>query len=120
MANPFRRSRPKVNAGRPSEKNTAKRLGGRLTPASGAVEGAKGDIVLDDFLVEAKSTIKNSISLKLDWLLKITGEARKVGKTPALAITFTTGNGRPVHNGRYVIIREDDFKELIDGDKLGL
>jgi hypothetical protein len=55
--------------------------------------GAKGDMTKGQFLVESKSTINGSLGLKLDWLLKIGGEARALGKTPAMLLNFTTGDG---------------------------
>ena len=61
--------------GRVAETKTGKRLGGRMVAASGAMIGVKGDIDLDDFLVENKSTVNGSMSLKLQWLQKISHEA---------------------------------------------
>lgn len=116
--NPFlnRQTKTKIGeTGNRSEKKTAKRLGGRQTPASGAMAGAKGDIELPAFLVEAKSTIKESISLKREWLTKISGEALGKNKAPCVAITFTTENGLPKPRGKWILIREQDFKELTDG-----
>jgi hypothetical protein len=104
------------DTGRKAESRTAKRLSGRLTPASGASIGAKGDIHTPTFLIENKSTVKESISLKLDWLRKITTEARGVDRSPALAIQFTDEAGRPLRNGRWMCIRESDYRELTEGD----
>lgn len=98
--------------GNQSEKKTAKRLGGKPTPASGALAGAKGDIELPKFLVEAKSTIKESISIKREWLMKISGEALAKGKAPALVVTFTTENGTPKPRGKWILITEQTFREL--------
>lgn len=91
-------------AGRASEKRLAKQLGGKVRPASGAVEGLKGDIVFDNVLMEAKSTLKNSISIKHDWLAKIATEARNDGKTPALAVSFVTPEGKPVVSGDWIMV----------------
>ena len=102
-------------AGRASETRLARRLAGKQTPASGAMVGAKGDVVLPAFLVEGKSTTNASMSLQLDWLAKITTEARGVGKEPALAIQFTTGDGRPVKFGSWVMVPEALWKEITDG-----
>ena len=92
------------DAGRASEKKLIQELGGRGRPASGALAGAKGDIDLGTILMEAKSTVKDSLSLKLDWLAKITAEARSEGKTAALAITFTRPDGNTVPNGAWVLV----------------
>lgn len=91
----------------------AKRLGARLTPASGAAN-TKGDAVLGDMLLEAKSTTANSMSLKLDWLIKIASEALLTGRTPALTVTFTNDKGDPHRDGAWVLIPERVFKDLTD------
>jgi hypothetical protein len=91
-------------AGRASEKILAKKLGSRPRPASGAMEGAKGDVDLKTVLLEAKSSTGASISVKHAWLSKIAHEARSEGKSPALAVSFVTGDGRPVREGEWVMI----------------
>lgn len=72
------------------EAETAATLGGRGTKASGALDGDKGDVsVVDDldFLVECKSTVKKSLSIKGAWLNKITTEAGPL-RVPLLAVRF--------------------------------
>ncbi len=103
-------------AGRPSEVKTAKRLGGRVTAASGATRG-KGDIVLPAWLVEAKSTTHHSITLPLDWLVKIAHEARMTGRQGALTVTFVNGDGSPRKNGAFVLIEEHVWRELTQRDE---
>jgi len=97
--------------GQKAEKLTAKRLGGRARRGSGAIEGYKGDIEVGIFLLENKSTINRALSIKLDWLDKISREAREEGKTPGLSIQFVDKQGRPVRHGRWVLIPEDEFLE---------
>lgn len=113
--NPFtdRQSRGTHKHGQKSERKTAKRLGGTTRPGSGSVDGAKGDILLSDYLVENKCTEHKSISLKLEWLNKISVEAREEGKSPALSIQFVDKQGNSKKRGRWVLITEDDFKEMI-------
>ena len=89
-----------------------------MIAASGAMIGVKGDIDLDDFLVENKSTVNGSMSLKLQWLQKISHEALGRSKRPALAIQFTDAKGDPLKNGSYVMVSERDFQELIDKDSV--
>ena len=108
-----RREQHKIGkAGRASEKRLTKDLGGRGRPASGALEGAKGDIDLGPVLLEAKSTTNTSMALKLDWLLKIGREARSEGKTPALAVSFIQPDGRPLVDGEWCLIPMRRFQEL--------
>lgn len=70
-----------------SEKDTAEKLGGRAVPASGAGI-RKGDISLDNFLIEQKETSLNSLMVTRDWLVKIDREAYGEGKIPALLLKF--------------------------------
>lgn len=100
-------------SGRSSEKRLAKQLGGRVRPASGAMEGAKGDIDLGSVLLEAKSTTGQSMGIKHAWLSKIGKEARSEGKTPVLAISFVNEDGSPVMDGEWVAIPRYKFEEML-------
>ena len=82
------------------EKELAKDLGAKTTPASGATPFRKGDMRLNGYLIESKATANKSISIKLEWLLKIEKEALNEDKTP-LIILEIDGN-------RYFIFRERD------------
>lgn len=101
-------------AGRASEKRLAKQLNGRAQPASGAVEGLKGDIVFAKVLMEAKSTTGNSISIKHEWLSKIAYEARNETKIPAVAISFVTPEGKPVISGDWVMVPRHVWEEHLN------
>jgi hypothetical protein len=116
MTNPYMDRRKKCNNGhgRFAEKKAAHRLGGRLTPASGAKIHSKGDFSTDQLLFENKSTKHKSFSVKLPWLDKITLEATEKGKIPALAMQFVGTTGEPLDNGAWVMLREVDFMELIE------
>ncbi len=105
------------DAGRASETRLAKDLGAMLRPASGAVEGIKGDMALPDHLIEAKSTTGRSISLQHSWLGKITKEAREQALRPAVTLSFTHENGRPVPNGHWVAVPLHDWLELLEAAK---
>lgn len=101
-------------AGIVAEKKLAGRLGARLTAGSGSGQrSAKGDMHLLNFKLECKSTVNASMSLKLDWLMKISTEAVMAGKEPALAVQFVTGDGQTLPFGSWVMVREDAWKELI-------
>lgn len=121
MSNPFFERQKKERAiggiGRKSEENVARRLGARLQPNSGAMLGVKGDMTLEDWLLEAKSTEANSMSLSLDWLAKISREAQSATKYPALTVTFVDAQGRPVPKGAWVMIPEYMFRELVEGSE---
>ena len=59
------------------EKRVAKTLKGRQTANSGATKWSKGDVVTDDWLIEAKTVTKEqkTFSIKKEWLLKNKEEA---------------------------------------------
>ena len=112
LMNGFKRSQHGSH-GRLAEEKAARRLGARLTPASGACDGAKGDMSTEDMLIENKATKNASMSLKLEWLQKIAHEAQGRGKQPALALQFVSENGNPRPDGAWVCIPEWVYNELI-------
>jgi hypothetical protein len=71
------------------EKRVAKVIKGRRTPRSGGIPFFKSDVRSKDFFCEAKETGKKSISLKAQWLKKISEEALLNGKFPLVALTFS-------------------------------
>jgi hypothetical protein len=116
MSNPFikRTTRSKTAHGNLSEKRVAKRLGYRQTPASGALDHAKGDFKSKDFLGEAKATTKESISLKLAWLRKNESHALLIGRKPVLVLSFVRPSGAGVAGGTsdYVVLPLGVFEEI--------
>lgn len=70
------------------ESRLAKQLGGQVQPASGAIRGFKGDIKLDDFIMDSKGTIADYLNLKTREFVKITKEALENRKHPAIIFTF--------------------------------
>jgi|ERR1035437_3350924 hypothetical protein len=107
-------SRGKSSHGKASEKKLAKSIGARLTPASGALDSAKGDMKIGDFLIESKSTINKTISLELDFFIKIAHEATFTGKNPALTVSFVNGDGSPKRDSEWVCIPLALFKNIIE------
>jgi hypothetical protein len=81
----------------------------RCTPGSGSYWANKGDVVSEDFRIEAKTKAKPSdqITIKKEWLNKIEMEALETRKTPALAISFGDGVD-------YFILRAEDFIKIIE------
>lgn len=96
--------------GTTSERRVVKGVGGRLTPASGALKGAKSDGTWDTpsenyrLRLESKATINASMSLKHDWLCKIASEARETNRQPVLVMSFTNGDGRAKKDGDWAMI----------------
>ncbi len=71
-------------------KSLAQLMYARRQMASGSVWMAKGDIISELFLVEAKTKVSptKSFSIKRSWLNKIDWEAYLAGKIPVLAFSF--------------------------------
>ena len=93
------------------EKHVAKKFGGKQQPNSGATPFAKGDVVLDNWLVECKTCTKNkdSFSIKKEWLEKNNKEALFIGKQyNTLGFNFGP-NGK-----MYYILDENTFNEIIN------
>lgn len=93
------------------EKKIAKEIGGKRTANSGATKFDKGDIVVNEWLVEAKTCMqpKKSFSIKQDWLLKLKEEQYATGKMYS-SLCFDFGNEKD----RYYIIDEPTFKYLME------
>lgn len=102
-------------AGRKAEKKTLEAYGASAVPNSGAAN-AKGDGGLPGFLMEIKSTTRDSLTLKREMLHKIEGEAHAEGVEPCLAVVFTDGSGEPRRGGSWICITRDLFEELTNGD----
>lgn len=71
-----------------------------------------------DWLLEAKSTVSDSLSIRYSWLGKISNEALIEGKRPALSVSFVDRSGRAVNFGDWVLVPRKVFDELrgeVDG-----
>ena len=92
------------------ETAVAKDLGGQRQPNSGATMFAKGDVTLEDWLLECKTKTKKSESITIhkEWLDKNDKEALFVGK-PHNALAFNFGPNEK----NYYIISEELFQELV-------
>lgn len=99
------------------EKGVAKRLSGKVQPNSGATKFYKGDVVLDNWLIECKTKVSESqsISIKKEWISKNEEEAFAMGKEHN-AICFNFGGEHGVDN--YYIISEDEFRRLVNCEKV--
>ena len=89
----------------------ANRFGGNRVKNSGATMFAKGDVSLDNILLEVKTKTTNasSITIQKEWLLKNDKEALFMGK-PYSALAFNFG---PNENN-YYIINEEMFELLLN------
>lgn len=64
------------------ELHIAKKTGGIITPNSGGTRFGGGDVLTEDFLIEAKTPTKEkkSFSIKKEWLEKANEQAFEQGK----------------------------------------
>jgi Holliday junction resolvase len=103
---------------RAQEDRIADRLGGKRVRGSGASIYSKADVRdvtvgEEGFLTECKTTKHGSMSVKWDWLTKITKEAMAVQKEPALAIEIRGGKECHVTDRDWIAIPVRVFEELI-------
>ena len=89
----------------------ANATGGQRTPNSGATTWSKGDVLTEQFLLEAKTKTTHSDSIKInkEWFDKNRQEKAFMGK-PHSAIVFNFGPGE---ENQY-IIDEYLFLELLE------
>lgn len=111
----------KSSHGKRSESRVAKKLGAKLTPSSGALRSAKGDMRQKSgtmkWAQEAKSTIHDTMSIDLGWLVKIQHEAIAINCNPALTVSFVTPEGKARPHGDWVMMPLQTYHELLE--KLG-
>ena len=93
------------------ETQIADATGGQRTPNSGATIWSKGDVLTEQFLLEAKTKTTHSDSIKInkEWFEKNKQEMAFMGK-PHSAIVFNFGPGEENH----YIIDEYLFLELLE------
>lgn len=89
------------------EKRVAKSVNGRIVIASGALD-VKGDVLTDDIMFECKTTKKSKYPFKVNTWLKVSTEAKKVGKCPVVYIDVKDFiySYKPLG---VIIFRRDDF-----------
>lgn len=92
------------------EQSIAKNLGGSCQPNSGATNFRKGDVIVDEWLIEAKTKVIPSETLVFhkDWLTGIEEERAQMLKSYC-AVCFSFGDGQ-----NYYAVDEKTFKFLLD------
>jgi len=94
------------------EKRLAKKLGGQRQKGSGSQPYSKGDVRTVELLTEAKRTDKKSISIKVQYLDKITKEATSYDCVPAVAIAFE--DTPPLVPKDWILVPAEFLRELLD------
>lgn len=96
------------------ERKVAEELGGRPTPNSGGIDGFKGDVSLEEYLIECKFTGRKAYSLPVAELNKASREAFEADKEPLMIIRIDKGVGSLYLNQWFVIpenVFEDNFSD---------
>lgn len=93
------------------EQDIADKLGGFRRPASGAFSGLKGDIALNELLMDSKSTVGEILSVGRKDVIKITKEAYGDGKEPALVLTWV--NMVPTVEKEWVAVPMSVFMRML-------
>lgn len=90
------------------EKQIAKAVSGKKVANSGATAFNKGDVITDNFLIEAKTCTKEqkTFTLHKEWFSKNKEEAFAMGK-PYNAVVFDFGDGE-----QHYVIDEKLFLQL--------
>lgn len=97
------------------ELELAKKLGGKRQIASGAIDGYKGDVKLDDFLLDSKETDGDEIRVDRTMIMKISREALGNNREPGLVLTWNKlAVGIPKE---WVVIPIDVFMKLLKGSQ---
>lgn len=92
------------------EKQLARKLGGKITPNSGGTKFGGGDVLLDDWLIEAKTPMKpqDGFTIKKEWIAKAAEQAFEQNKNNStLAFRFTPDGPD------YFVIDFNTFKMLL-------
>ena len=105
-----------VKRSKKDEERIAEELGGERLARSGAhqwskhdFKTARGDVITPRLLIEHKETARKSMSLKREWLEKVTEGALDVSRDPAVVITFMDGRKRE----DWMLVRLEDFKRYM-------
>lgn len=103
----------KMKASRKSEKELAKKIGGKLKTGSGNTWRSKGDVATEQFLLDDKTSVSGdmkSYSINKAKFYKHHKDARMEGKIGLYRINMGKGKG-------LIILDENDFWELMEGMK---
>ena len=105
-----------LNLGQKTERAILKKIGARRQPGSGAIAGFPNDGVKGRFLIEVKSTERNSLGIKRKWVEDLEENALTRGKIPVLVLVFNKRGVAPYYDFRqaqeWVAIPRWKFEQL--------
>jgi hypothetical protein len=97
------------------EGDAANSVGGERHIGSGRLQGLKSDASSEEYQVECKQTSKQSLSVTLEWLEKISTEAMGRGKVPIMHFRFL--NAPPAVSKDWVLVPEWQWKRILSDAK---
>ena len=111
---------PRRSAGQEAERRVIKKIGAVPQPASGAFPGMPHDGIKGKYLIEVKSTVKQSIGMKLEWLTDLGNNALMRDKVPALIVVFeellyaSESKVKTRVMEQWVLVPLSDFEKITD------
>ncbi len=98
--------------GQKAEKAVLKKIKARPQPASGSLPGMPNDGIKGRYLIEVKSTVKKSISIKRKWIDELEDNAMMRGKIPTLILVFDDPNAGIIPYSEWVTVPLQHYKQL--------
>jgi len=98
------------------EQRVARMMKGKRQRGSGSSMYAKGDVKLEDFLIDCKQTKHASMRITGDMLSKISKEAAGMGKDPMLEIEIQGYKKDQWMEHRWVMVPMSVMQKLIEGE----
>lgn len=99
---------------RAQERKIAKEVGGKVVKGSGCMRHAKGDVKMEQFLIEAKTTDAASYALTVETMNKVIDEGLEIGKEAILQLDFRK------HQLRLAVVPWMNFQLMLDDTKLAM
>ena len=101
------------------ERRVAEDVGGHAMPGSGSIDGFKGDVVCNDFIVECKFTAQKAYSVKTSELNKISRESFERDREPLFLVRFDKGVSS-IYENTWVLVPDTVFSAFFDEDSFEL
>lgn len=101
---------------RQQEEQIADDIGGQRHLGSGAFANKKSDVSNERYQIEAKQTQNASLSLKQEWLIKISKEAMGKSKVPLMHLRFLNRKD-VICEDDWVVMPYREFKRLVGGEE---
>lgn len=105
------------NLGQKTETRILKKIKAQKQPASGSIPGIPNDGIKGKYLIEVKSTVRGSLSVKREWLEALDESALLRSKTGALIVVFNNATRALLGCQEWVAIPLSAFERMSNGWK---